>query len=85
MRNISVKVLNFLTLSVLMPYIYGCQGGGGSSASLLGGETIISGGGSGGGGGDIVGTIHNPEPTTMLLLGSGLLAMAYSRNKKNSK
>lgn len=29
-------------------------------------------------------TLHNPEPATMLLFGSGILAMRFARNRKNS-
>lgn len=30
-----------------------------------------------------LGTIHNPEPATMLLFGSGIAAMRFARNRKN--
>ena len=85
MRTLYARMANFAILSVLLPFVYGCQGGGGA-LGFLGG----SGGGSGGsfvGGGDIGGggitTIVQPEPTTMLLLGSGMAAMAaYKRKRK---
>ena len=87
------RFVNFAIFSVLLPFVYGCQGGGGAGGlSFLGG---------GGGGGDIIGggssfvtssdggasiaTLHHPEPGTMLLLGSGFMAMAFYRNKKSPK
>jgi len=33
--------------------------------------------------GESIATIHNPEPASMLLLGGGMAAIAYFRNKKS--
>lgn len=74
--------------AVVLPFIYGCQGGGGggstsgfigggSGSSLAGGGSIGGGGGFGGGGEEII----NPEPASMLLFGSGMMAMALWKRK----
>ena len=63
----------------------GCKGGGGGSASFGGGSGgfdvadagFDDGGGDTGGGSDV-----NPEPTTMAMLGSGLLAYGFIRRKR---
>ena len=57
----------------------------------LTGDAVSTGGGSGsgdllpllasGGGGESIALAHNPEPTSMLLLGGGMMAMAYLRTK----
>ncbi len=73
--------------AVVLPFVYGCQGGGGGGASLLGGGASgLSGGGSGGGetlagGSGGLETIHNPEPASLLLLGGGMMAMAFWKNR----
>ncbi len=95
MKRTLARFINFSILSVVLPFVYGCQtGGGGGLASALG----VSGpaspaatGGTGDGGATIVttlqtgpetiATIHNPEPATMLLLTGGLAAMAVYKRK----
>ena len=80
-------------LFVLLPFVYGCQGGGGGShggpAAGFNGPTSSfisdggsSGGGEGGSGGDSIAQIHNPEPATMLLMGSGLMAIGFRRTRR---
>ena len=40
------------------------------------GDSVISGGAE-------LAALHNPEPATMLLLGSGVMAMTYFKSRKN--
>jgi len=76
-----IKKYGFLAL---LPLLAGCAGGG-SAAFGLG--SLFGGGGGGGGipdiiSGEAIATIYQPEPASMLLMGSGLAAMAYFKNKK---
>ncbi len=87
------------TIWIVLPTFWGCQGGGGGGGSTLGslfsntpptagGEvilsplatTLIDNGVSG-----ATGVITNPEPTTLLLLGSGFLLMSCFKNCKFDK
>jgi len=92
MNTAYYKLVNFLVLFLLLPWISGCGGGGAGIAGLLG---SLFGGGGGSGGSGLAGFIsdgsgvttlarlHNPEPCTMLLMGSGLIAMAFANKKKD--
>ena len=96
-KTIFLRSMNFVILSVMLPFASGCNGGGsgGGTASLgslfgasSGGATLTGGGPGGAGAGagvgaDALATIHQPEPTTMLLVGGGMMAMAYFRNRNS--
>lgn len=94
-----IRFANLFVLTVVLPFVYGCGSGGGDVASLGsflfggGNATLMDSGnalplelavasteavGSAG-----LATIHNPEPATMLLMGSGVVAMAYVKSRKN--
>lgn len=85
MKNFFARAMNFVSFAILLPVISGCQGGGGGGLSFLGGGSGGDSGGFVGGGGDSIATIHNPEPATMLLMGSGLAAMAWYKSKGKTK
>ena len=92
----TLKLSNILGWLALVPALIGCGGGGGGGSASLGLGSLFGGGGSSisgfgseittlvlldqGGGG--IPTLHNPEPATMLLFGTGMAAMAYMRRKR---
>jgi hypothetical protein len=75
-KNLLNKI-NYVVIALAYPLLTGCNGGGGS-AGIGGGASGIAGGA---GGGSSFATIHNPEPTTMLLMGGGMMAIAMYKNK----
>lgn len=97
MKALTVLTLCLMAMVLLA----GCKGGGGSSFSsffggssaddpiilsdLPGGGDTPGGGDDGGGDDDGGGLSHQPEPATIALLGSGLLAYALLRRKKRKK
>ena len=83
---LAVCIIAVLTLS-------GCFGGGGGGSastgsyyagggSYSGGSSSTGGGSSSTGGGSTISTVHNPEPATVVLFGSGLIAYALFKIKK---
>ena len=87
-KKILLKAANFALLMMALPTFYGCNGGAASQlGNLFGsGGSSVAADLSGGGGllassGGEVHTITNPEPATMLLMGSGFMAMAFFKNK----
>ena len=98
MKNSSIRLMSFAILSILLPCIYGCGGGGGGAEAFLGGFLGGGGGGgsaaAGGGsvflassgiesgGGASIAALHNPEPITMALFGSGMMAMAFYKKRR---
>ena len=91
MRNKFTILLNFTILSILLPYIYGCGSGvgatfldgllGGGGSAVDGGSVLLASSGIEGGGATMA-ALHNPEPMTMALFGSGMLAMAFYKNRR---
>ena len=84
-------------LIAFLPFLAGCQTGISSVFGLLSfpggsfGDLVLGIGGGGGssllsgGGGDAIAVVHNPEPASMLLMGSGMMAMAYFNKKRQQK
>lgn len=82
----SPSITKLLSIICLLFFIGGCRGNGGVSSLGVGdifdGTSSLA-GSSGAGAGDIA-TIHNPEPTSIFLLGGGLGA-AIGLLRKNKK
>ena len=88
-----LRAQNLLMFSVILPFVYGCNGGGGGSGTPSLGNVftepenltapLASLASVAQTSPDTLAQIHNPEPATMLLLGGGILAMRYMKNRKS--
>ena len=95
MKKKTFKMICNIAVSIFLPFLAGCQpvglasgleslfGGAGGGPTDIGLLSLLDGGGSDGGVG--LAAIHNPEPTSMLLIGGGMAAMAYLRKKNTRK
>jgi len=88
LKNKIKKVSKLLCFYVTTLVIAGCNGGGGGGSlgflGNLGGSS--SGAGSSGIGDTTLATYHNPEPSSILLLTSGLIGMAiYAKARLRGK
>src|SRR3989338_1038576 len=95
-----IHTMQVIALALLLPCLYGCQGSGSGGAGSSSGASLSSfafGGGDDTGslpptlnslsGTDTTtstDTTTGTELATMLLLGSGIVAMRFARNRKNS-
>jgi len=83
------EIKKFGLLAITVPLLTGCGGGG---AATLGLGSLFGFAGGGGGGGGIIGgggggpiaAIVQPEPASLLLMGSGMAAMAFYKSRKKS-
>jgi hypothetical protein len=101
MKKDYLKYLKPAVLAVMLSFIYGCGPGagagsligflfgnggdiGGGTIALLGGGSAAGGGIAAGGGAELA-TLHQPEPASMLLFGSGLMVMTYFKSKASRR
>lgn len=93
MKNTITMVKKIGPMALALPFIVGCGGGGaaflgslfGASGTLLASSASAAGGAAaaaaGAGAAGAGATLVNPEPATMLLMGSGMAAMAIFKSR----
>jgi len=93
MNKNTFKYSKLVVLAAALPFIYGCGGAGiGSLVSFLfggglgsAGDIALLGGSLGAGlsgaGGASLASLNQPEPASILLVASGIMAMSYFKNK----
>lgn len=82
------KLYNIFLLSFAVLILAGCRSGGGGGGSLgsFSGDAGSSVGGGGGSSSSSMPLAHTPEPSSILLLTSGLIGMAvYAKARLKSK
>ncbi len=78
-------MVKVITLAMFLFLLCGCKGGGGGDTTSnpgSGGSTYYADGGSDTGSVTPVGTMTNPEPSSMILLGIGLAGLAAAAKKR---
>jgi len=95
MQKRNNNYVKFVALAVALPFIYGCGTGSGIGAlvgflfdgnvSPLSGISLLSSADVFGSSGAGLATLTQPEPASMLLVGSGLMAMSYFKSKSNHR
>lgn len=95
MQKRNNNYVKFVTLVAALPFIYGCGTGSGIGAlvgflfdgnvSPLSGISLLSSADVFGSSGAGLAGVHTPEPASMLLVGGGMMAIAYFKSRTNRR
>ena len=92
-------LLKLILLGLFLPWVYGCLegssqlsggsslegGSGNASSSVSSPSTSTTTTAPGSGTGSLIARVHQPEPTTLLLLGSGVITIAFFKRPKTKR